>query len=157
MSKDELNIEYIDGPAAPEEDAEATGQSRELAKPDHGLPPNLHILPVGGRPFFPGPGMPIMLPEDPWLESIEMISETPDHVAGILLTRGEAGPNPKPDDFYKVGTAVRIHEPKRVTGAIQLIAEGLGRFQVSDWISQSPSDGPRYIPQGASYARRRAR
>ena len=79
-----------------------------------------------------------MLPEDPWAETIERISETPDHVAGVLLTHEDAPEIPGPADFYTVGTVVRIHEPKRAPGVIQIIAEGLGRFRVGDWLSESP-------------------
>ncbi|MDP6174965.1 MAG: LON peptidase substrate-binding domain-containing protein, partial [Rhodospirillales bacterium] len=123
MTDDEVRVDYVEGEVAEKPEDDASGPSRQLIQPDHGLPPNLHILPVGGRPFFPGQGMPIMLPEDPWAETIERISETPDHVAGVLLTHEDAPEIPGPADFYTVGTVVRIHEPKRAPGVIQIIAE----------------------------------
>ena len=76
------------------------GQSvaHDLVVSDPSFPRALHILPVSGRPFFPGQVMPIVVPEDPWRESIERIAEAPNQAAGLLLVQGDNGADvPDPD------------------------------------------------------------
>lgn len=113
--------------------------SHELVISDVSFPRALHILPVSGRPFFPGQVMPIVVPEEPWRASIERIMEAPNQAAGLLLVQGENGSAvPGPDDMCKVGTVARIHQPRAAQGMMQFIAEGQGRIEIKEWMSQEP-------------------
>ena len=117
------------------------GQSaaHDLVVSDPSFPRALHILPVSGRPFFPGQVMPIVVPEDPWRESIERIAEAPNQVAGLLLVQGDNGADvPDSDDMATVGTIARLHQPQAVKGMLQFVAEGQARIRIKDWMSRTP-------------------
>ena len=102
--------------------------AQDIVVSDPSFPRALHILPVSGRPFFPGQVMPIVVPEDPWRESIERIAEAPNQAAGLLLVQGDNGADvPNPDDMYTVGTIARLHQPRSAKGMLQFVAEGQAR------------------------------
>ena len=70
-----------------------------LARPGEVLPPTLHVLPVSERPFFPGQFMPVMMPADAWLETVERVGETP-HKLVALLAREARGRLPPPRNKF---------------------------------------------------------
>lgn len=75
--------------------------------------------------------MPIVVPEDPWRESIERIAEAPNQAAGLLLVQGDNGADvPDPDDMVTVGTIARPHQPQAVKGMLQFVAEGQARIRI---------------------------
>lgn len=102
------------------------------------LPTTLHLLPVFERPFFPAQAAPIVMDEQPWLETIEKIGETDHHMTGLVMVRNETTEPPQRDDFYDVGSVVRLHQPARADGKLQFIAEGLQRFRIVKWLSDTP-------------------
>ncbi len=110
----------------------------ELAIQGSVLPTTIHLLPVFDRPFFPAQAAPIIMDESPWLETIEAIGETDQHVAGLVMVKGERREALTPDDFYQVGSVVRLHQPTRASGKLQFIAEGLQRFRIIKWLSSAP-------------------
>ena len=73
-----------------------------LARPGEVLLPTLHVLPVSERPFFPGQMMPLILPDDPWLETVEKVGETAHKLVALLLTRSEGSGSPALDSFFAV-------------------------------------------------------
>ncbi len=99
------------------------------------LPSKLLLLPLTTRPFFPAQTMPLVLPEEPWRETIERVGNTPHHLVGLVYSTAVEGTAPAPDNMARVGTVVRMHQPMRGEGKIQFIAEGLQRFQVGSWIA----------------------
>lgn len=126
--KEPLEAEYI------QDSASDTG----LATQGSVLPTTIHLLPVFERPFFPAQAAPIVMDEQPWLETIEDIGETGHHMAGLVMVRNDAAEQPLPDDFHQVGSVVRLHQPTRADGKLQFIAEGLQRFRIIKWISSQP-------------------
>ena len=102
------------------------------------LPVTLHILPLTHRPFFPVQAMPLVLPADPWLETLEAVGATRHHMVGLLLARPEANDPPTAGQFYDVGTIARVHNVVRAEDRIQVIAEGVQRFRIRRWLSESP-------------------
>ncbi len=113
-------------------------QETELAIPGAVLSTTLHLLPVFERPFFPAQAAPIIMDETPWLKTVEAIGETEQHMAGLVLVRNERRDELKTDDFYQVGSVVRLHQPTRAGGKLQFIAEGLQRFRIVKWLSSKP-------------------
>ncbi len=112
--------------------------SSDLALTNQALPQTLYILPLAERPFFPAQTLPVLMAEDPWLDTVKKIGETPAQVGGLLLVRPNEEEGAKADDFYPIGSVVRLHHPMRSDGKIQFIAEGLQRFQVVEWLSMTP-------------------
>jgi ATP-dependent Lon protease len=112
--------------------------SSDLILTDQALPQTLYILPLAERPFFPAQTLPVLMAEDPWLDTVKKIGETQTQVGGLLLIRPEEEEETTADDFYPVGSVVRLHHPMRSDGKIQFIAEGLQRFRVTKWLSNEP-------------------
>lgn len=112
--------------------------SSDLALTNLALPQTLYILPLAERPFFPAQTLPVLMAEDPWLNTVKKIGETQAQVGGLLLIRPSEEEDASADDFYPIGSVVRLHHPMRSDGKIQFIAEGLQRFRVVEWLSTEP-------------------
>lgn len=121
--------------SAPETEREATSQ---LALPGDLVPSTLHILPLSERPFFPAQALPLILNKDPWLDTLKAAAESDQKVLGLLLVEPESTDSVTSEDFYAVGTLVRMHQLNVNEGKVQLIAEGLKRFRVLEWLSSEP-------------------
>ncbi|UQB42951.1 endopeptidase La [Thiomicrospira microaerophila] len=106
-------------------------------KPNPVLPEEVFLLPIKERPFFPGQTLPVILNKSAWLDTIEAIMDSGAKHVGVVYVDNEDHHNAKPDEFHKIGTLIRIHEPKIRDNHIQLVAEGLRRFQIEDWINDS--------------------
>jgi ATP-dependent Lon protease len=125
-------------PELVEEDDEAQERQPlggELALASQILPSTLHLLPLAERPFFPAQALPLLMNEEPWLETVEKVGDAAQHAVGLLLSRAEETDRSTPSDFHAVGTVVRMHQPMRASGKIQFIAEGLRRFRVVRWLN----------------------
>ncbi|WJW74762.1 endopeptidase La [Thiohalobacter sp. IOR34] len=112
--------------------------SGELARAGDVLPSTLYVLPVNERPFFPAQSVPVLMNEEPWIETIAAIGENPPHVVALVMADGPDGEIPAPDQFHRIGTVVRVHHPMRSGGKIQFIAEGLQRMRIREWLSDRP-------------------
>jgi len=100
------------------------------------LPKQVCLLPISERPFFPPQTLPILMNQEEWQETIEYISEEHKNVTGLVLVRNSKPEDSKPEEFYKVGTLVKIHHPVLTSGKVQFIAEGVQRFRIKKWISK---------------------
>ncbi|MFN2308902.1 MAG: endopeptidase La [Gammaproteobacteria bacterium] len=126
------------------EDAEVVGdpgeprQRSELALPASVLPNTLYLLPVTERPFFPAQGVPVLMDDEPWMDTVRAIGELPQHLVGLVLVDEPETDPVGPENFARIGTAVRIHHPMRNSGKIQFIAEGLRRLRIVEWLSKQP-------------------
>jgi ATP-dependent Lon protease len=115
--------------------------SREIGKlnlPAQTLPTTVHILPMTEKPFFPAQTLPLVMNEGPWMETVKQIGESGHHLVGLVAVRGDVSDDARPEDFYSVGTLVRMHHPMHSDGKIQFIAEGVTRFKVAEWVSGKP-------------------
>ncbi len=116
------------------EHAGASGTS-ELVLPGDVLPNTLYLLPVVERPYFPAQNVPVLMNDEPWMETVQAIGESQQHLAGLVLVREQSAEIATQEDFYSVGTVVRMHHPMRNAGKIQFIAEGVRRFRIVRWLS----------------------
>lgn len=115
-----------------------TTRGSELALPADVLPSTLHLLPVTDRPFFPAQGVPVLMNDEPWMETVRVIGETAHRLVGLVLVDTQDAENARPHNFSQVGTVVRMHHPMKAAGKIQFIAEGLKRFRILEWLSDTP-------------------
>lgn len=111
---------------------------KKVSKKELYLPSKVCLLPISERPFFPPQTLPILMNEDSWRDTIEYISEQRDNITGLVLVRNPLPEDAKPEEFYKVGTLVKIHHPVLSSGKVQFIAEGLQRFRIKKWIKKQP-------------------
>lgn len=111
----------------------------QLAKPDLTIPRDIYLLPVKERPFFPGQQLPVLLNKEAWGETYEAIKAGKCKYIGIIFVATDDHHNAVPEDFSGTGTLVKIHDPKVKEDYIQLIAEGLKRFEIDTWVNtQAP-------------------
>ncbi|MBT8450303.1 MAG: endopeptidase La, partial [Gammaproteobacteria bacterium] len=102
------------------------------------LPSEIYLLPLSERPFFPPQTLPILMSEEVWRDSIEKITGSDDKVAGLIMTQSPELNEASADDFKTIGTLVSIHHPVVASGKVQFIAEGIHRFRIVEWLSDSP-------------------
>ena len=126
--------------AEPATDArpDTEGPASELARATDILPSALYLLPLTERPLFPAQTLPVLLNEEPWLETVEKVGESAHHVVGLASVRRDNAEGLAAEDFYSMGSAMRMHHPMRHSGKIQFIAEGLQRFRIVGWLSKTP-------------------
>ena len=124
--------------AQPDPADSPAGTSTTIEVASRLLPSTLLVLPLHDRPFMPVQTMPLAVAEDPWLETFTEAGKAPQRALGLLMTRDGAPEEPAPREFLRVGTAVRLHQAARNDGQIQFVAEGLQRFRVVEWLSNSP-------------------
>ena len=129
--QDSIDAEVVDASDLPK-------QRSELALPASMLPTTLHLLPVSDRPFFPAQGVPVLLNDEPWMETVKNIGESEHHLVGLVMTGKQESETATFEDFAKIGTVVRVHHPMRSSGKIQFIAEGLRRVRIVEWLSKKP-------------------
>ena len=120
------------------ESHEENRQDNLAGLPAQTLPTTLHILPMTDKPFFPAQTLPLVMNQGPWMETVKQIGDTPHHLVGLVLVHGDQSDDATPEDFYPMGTLVRMHHPMHSDGKIQFIAEGMTRFKVVEWISGKP-------------------
>ncbi|MET1255624.1 endopeptidase La [Aliikangiella maris] len=104
----------------------------------HFLPEEICLLPISERPFFPPQTLPILMNEESWRETIEYINLEHDDITGLVLVKNPLPEDAKPEEFFEVGTLVKIHHPVLSSGKVQFIAEGLQRFRIKKWIKKEP-------------------
>jgi ATP-dependent Lon protease len=102
------------------------------------LPAELHLLPLTEKPFFPAQTLPLLMNEAPWLSTVEAIGNTAHRMVGLVVVKPDNTDDVKRSDFRNIGTLVRIHHPVRSDGKMQFIAEGVRRFRIVEWLSDTP-------------------
>ncbi|MBT8131096.1 MAG: LON peptidase substrate-binding domain-containing protein, partial [Gammaproteobacteria bacterium] len=112
-----------------------SGSGSEVVLANQALPATLHLLPLDARPFFPGQAIPLVIAER-WEATLNAVLQTEQKALGVLLLRDGADETPKPTDFYRMGTACRVHRVQRSGDQLQVLLEGLQRFRINDWISR---------------------
>lgn len=108
----------------------------QLAKPDLTIPREIYLLPVKERPFFPGQQLPVLLNQDAWEETFLAIKEGKCKYIGMVYVNSDDNHTAKPEDFNQIGTLVKVFDPKVKEDDIQLIAEGIKRFEIKSWSSE---------------------
>lgn len=107
----------------------------ELAEADQNLPPEIFLLPVKERPFFPGQQLPVLLARETWEETFNAIKENKCQYIGLVYVDHEEHHKTPVEDFSKVGTLIRVRNPKIREDYIQLVAEGICRLHIDFWVS----------------------
>lgn len=93
------------------------------------LPDTLLLIPLSGRPVFPGIFTPLMInaPED--IKIIEKANEQDSYI-GIVMLKNEAD-TPSVNNLYRVGTAARIIKKVNLPdGGINIFISTVKRFRI---------------------------
>ena len=125
-----MEIEHPDDPSVDNKEP-----ASKLVRAKDILPGTIPILPQAERPFFPGQAIPLLVEPEQWGATIQMAQEKANSVIGLMLVRTRRVEQAGVDDFYRMGTACRIHRVSRMEGRMQVLLEGLQRFRISDWLN----------------------
>ncbi|HEY3915298.1 MAG TPA: endopeptidase La [Verrucomicrobiae bacterium] len=102
------------------------------------LPESLPILGLSDIVIFPGTVTPLLV-ETP--QSIRLIDDVVagDRFLGLVLQKNAEVENPTPDELHTHGCAGRILKMlKFPDGTVRVLVEGLRRFRIIEYTSQSP-------------------
>ena len=94
------------------------------------LPNHIYVVPLQGKPIFPGIFTPIMITGTEDIAVIDKAMET-HKVVGLVLTTDSGAESPGPEELYQVGTAAKI--VKRINlpdGGINIFISTLKRFRI---------------------------
>ncbi|MFO8064006.1 MAG: endopeptidase La [Spirochaetota bacterium] len=97
---------------------------------DQVLPARLTIIPLMGRPIFPGIFTPIMITQQ---RDIEIVEEAMagDSMVGLVLLKEEDIENPTAEDLFEVGTVARIVRKINLPdGGLNIFISTLKRFRI---------------------------
>ena len=109
---------------------------KSLINAEDALPPKLFILPVQGRPIYPGVFTPLMVNSGDDTKVIEKAYEQGGFV-GIVLTREEKD-NPSLPDLYEVGTVAHIIKKMNLPdGGLSVFISTVKRFRIRKAIQSS--------------------
>lgn len=113
------------------------------------LPGSVILLPQDKRPVFPGQTVPMIVAAE-LRASIEQASESEQRVIGVVLAKVTSR-DLRSKDFYKMGTACRIHKVVEYGGHLQVLLEALQRFRIMEWTTAKPPFMARvhYYPETA--------
>jgi len=115
--------------------SEEAGQTG-LVLPGQNLPDKLYVIPIHNRPFFPAQVLPVIVNEEPWAETLELVAKTDHHCLALFYM--EQQPDDAdgfdPDQLPQHGTLVRIHHATRQDGKLQFVAQGLSRVRIRGWL-----------------------
>ncbi|MBO8449553.1 MAG: endopeptidase La [Spirochaetes bacterium] len=101
-----------------------------IAPVDQLLPNKLFILPLSGRPIFPGVFMPVMVNNPDDVRSVEEAYSGSGFV-GISLVKNETDGSPSIGDLYEVGTVARIVKKINLPdGGVNVFVSTLKRFKI---------------------------
>jgi len=119
---------------------EQTQEQAVQEEPPFPAPFEIAILPLQNTTLFPETVVPLAVGRERSIRAVESALSTEDKIIGCITTRTEnvTGDEAKFDDLYKVGTIVNIKRMMRNEGVMQLIVQGIDRFEILEWIEEQP-------------------
>ncbi|MFP3517637.1 endopeptidase La [Pseudomonas sp. SIMBA_077] len=108
----------------------------ELALPGQNLPDKVYIIPIHNRPFFPAQVLPVIVNEEPWAETLDLVSKSPHHSLALFFVDTPTDDTRHFDttSLPEYGTLVKVHHASRENGKLQFVAQGLSRVRISTWL-----------------------
>jgi ATP-dependent Lon protease len=106
---------------------------------DDVLPDNLYLMPIPGRPFFPGQVQPVAINPADWGDTLRAVGKAGHQLIGLsYVERAEPGVV-EPRQFPDIGCVVRLHRPPPAAdNPAQFLAQGVKRFRIVRWLSDKP-------------------
>jgi ATP-dependent Lon protease len=106
------------------------------------LPQTLEIavLPLQNTTLFPETIVPLAVGRDRSTKAVEAALATEEKLLACITTKTENvnGDDAKYDDLYQIGTIVNIKRMMRNEGIMQLVVQGMDRFEVVEWLTDQP-------------------
>ncbi len=98
------------------------------------------VLPLQNTTLFPETVVPLAVGRERSTRAVESSLATEEKLLACITTKTEnvTGDDAKPTDLYKTGTLVNIKRMMRNEGIMQLIVQGMHRFEILDWKTEQP-------------------
>src|SRR5437763_13251394 len=98
------------------------------------------VLPLQNTTLFPETVVPLAVGRERSTRAVESSLATEEKLLACITTKTEnvTGDDAKPDDLYKIGTIVNIKRMMRNEGIMQLIVQGMDRFEIVEWTGEQP-------------------
>jgi ATP-dependent Lon protease len=98
------------------------------------------VLPLQNTTLFPETVVPLAVGRERSMRAVESALATEEKLLGCVTTRTPevTGDDATYNDLYKIGTVVNVKRMIRNDGVMQLIVQGIDRFEVKDWIQEHP-------------------
>ncbi|TVQ24170.1 MAG: endopeptidase La [Spirochaetaceae bacterium] len=114
-----------------------TDNLRNIVPADHIIPTRLVVIPVTGRPLYPGIFIPMMVTGERDLKAVQEASAS-DGFVGLVLTRDEDIDDPTAEDLFEIGTAARIVKKINLPdGGLNIFLQTVKRFRVKKVLKSS--------------------
>lgn len=137
MSDDDFLDNQEDNDVIADDESVVISDPKALALPDDVLPETLYILPISSRPFFPAQVQPVMVDAEQWEDTVERIAEHPQAAVGLVYAEKVGKGAPPVEAFRSIGCAARIHKAEKQNDKLTFLAQGVKRFEVVEWLSDS--------------------
>ena len=98
------------------------------------------ILPLQNTTLFPETVVPLAVGRERSMRAVESSLSTEEKLLACITTKSDnvTGDDAKYDDLYRVGTLVNIKRMMRNEGVMQLIVQGMERFEIKEWLQEQP-------------------
>ena len=98
------------------------------------------VLPLQNTTLFPRRSCRSRSAANVRRRAVESALATEEKLLACITTKTEnvTGDDAKPDDLYKIGTIVNIKRMMRNEGVMQLIVQGMDRFEIIEWTQEQP-------------------
>ena len=109
-------------------------------KPEAASQMQIAVLPLQNTTLFPETIVPLAVGRERSTRAVESALATEEKLIACITTKTEnvTGDDAGYDDLYKVGTLVNIKRMMRNEGIMQLIVQGISRFEVLEWTGEQP-------------------
>jgi len=124
-------------------------KTNQIILPSEAMPGIIHVIPQETRPFFPGQAIPLIMNADVWLPTLEAVRKRGQDVIGLIAAKRPLEDTPDASELFAMGCLCKVHRVHREGDQLQVLLEGLQRFQVRKWINtQAPlTASVRYFPE----------
>ena len=68
------------------ENAQQHKPGKGLALPGQNLPDKVYVIPIHNRPFFPAQVLPVIVNEEPWAETLDLVSKSEHHSLALSVS-----------------------------------------------------------------------
>ncbi|WP_085675202.1 MULTISPECIES: endopeptidase La [unclassified Pseudomonas] len=136
MSDQQDFPEQPDEHSAVEQPAPQADTGHALALPGQQLPDKVYVIPIHNRPFFPAQVLPVIVNEEPWAETLDLVAKTEHHSLALFFmdTPPEDHRHFDTSALPEYGTLVKVHHASRENGKLQFVAQGLTRVRIRTWL-----------------------
>ena len=98
------------------------------------------VLPLQNTTLFPETVVPLAVGRERSMRAVESSLATEEKLLACVTTKTEnvTGDDATYDDLYKIGTIVNVKRMMRDSNVMQLIVQGMERFEVKEWLTDQP-------------------